>query len=131
MKSDLAKHVFENHNRIDEEKLEYQCPICYEDFSASSNQRLKPGMGKRQLLNLARSKFKQHLLRCLENNKSFKCEMCKDKFSSHFENEFQWRVHMNSIHNVQNIDMMEPKVPILEKHKRYCQLCNTIVGKYY
>ena len=131
VKSDLAKHVFENHTIINEEKLEYQCPICYEDFRASSNQRLKPGMGKKQLLNLARSKFKQHLLRCLENNKSFKCEMCKDKFSSHFENEFQWRVHMNSIHNVQNIDMMEPKVHVLEKHKSYCQFCNISVGKYY
>ena len=141
VKSDLAKHVFENHNIMKEEKLECQCPICYEDFRASSKQRSKPGMGKKPLLSLARSMFKQHLLRCLENNKSFKCEMCKDKFGGkqkyehvsqwNFENEFQWRAHMNSIHNVQNIDMMEPKVHILEKHKSYCQFCNKTVVKSY
>ena len=38
---------------------------------------------------------------------------------------------MNSIHNVQNIDMIEPKVHILEKHKSYCQFCNKMVVKSY
>lgn len=141
VKSDLAKHIFKNHNIINEERLEFQCPICHEYFRASSNKRLKPGMRKNQLLSLARSMFKQHLLRCIENNKSFECEMCKDKFGGkqkheyvsqwNFENEFQWRAHMNSIHNVQNNEIMEPKVHVLEKHKSYCQFCNISVGKYY
>ena len=123
VRSDLVKHVFENHTLINEDKQELQCPICYKDFRASPGQKSKPGIGKTQLLIGAKNMFKHHIVRCLEKNKSFKCNMCKDEWN--FDNEFEWKVHMNKIHNVQNKESLP--IAAYEKDQGYCDICRIMV----
>ena len=123
VRSDLVKHVFENHTLINEDNQELQCPICYQDFRASPGQRSKPGIGKIQLLIGAKNMLKHHIVRCLEKNKLFKCEMCKGELN--FENEVEWKVHMNKIHNVQNKESLP--IATYEKDQGYCDICRIMV----
>ena len=124
---------------INEEKTECHCPICFQNFRGYKP---RPGLGKKDKLICARETFKQHILKCLETNKSYKCEMCKEKFSNkqkyeyvsqwNFENEFVWRCHMNEKHNhIDNVqeNSLESKIHTNEKDKIYCQFCKKMIAK--
>ena len=94
-------HIYEEHVIISQNKKECYCPICYLMFTSSKSKwNSKTPIQKKQILSQAMSKLKGHILDCIEFSKnSFSCRKFEHDTRLVFENEAQWREHINTSHN--------------------------------
>ena len=113
MKSDLARHVYDDHNNVPPNSGAYQCPLCFIPIMGAGSISRN---GIKYVQGQSRHLLRMHLLSCIEK-KPHVCFMCKVRF----ENEAELKTHMNSHETISITEEVCKKC--LNNDKEHCKEC--------